>query len=94
MRIVIVVITLAFIVFLATQIAVFSGRENAALKQYKNLQVQADKAAEERKDLEAELEYYSNPINLEKELRSRFNYRAPDEKMIIIVPPSTASSSR
>lgn len=45
-----------------------------------------DKLNEENKTLESDIEYYSNPRNLEKELRSRFNYRAPNEKMIIVVP--------
>ena len=35
----------------------------------------------------ADLEYFSNPDNLEKELRSRFNFKKFGEKLIIIVPP-------
>jgi hypothetical protein len=30
---------------------------------------------------------------LEKELRARFNYRAPDEKMLILVQPNNAATS-
>ncbi|OGY59688.1 MAG: hypothetical protein A3B23_03400 [Candidatus Colwellbacteria bacterium RIFCSPLOWO2_01_FULL_48_10] len=51
------------------------------------------KAASELEALEKEnqrfaddIDYYSDPHNLEKELRSRFNYRAPNEKLIIVVP--------
>ena len=33
-----------------------------------------------------EIEYVSEPHNLEKELRSRFNYKFPFEKLIIVVP--------
>ncbi|MBI2013676.1 MAG: septum formation initiator family protein [Candidatus Colwellbacteria bacterium] len=36
--------------------------------------------------LESDIEYYSDPRNLEKEMRARFNYRAPNEKTIIVVP--------
>lgn len=38
------------------------------------------------KELKQDIEYLSNPHNLEKELRARFNYRAPNEDLIIIVP--------
>ncbi len=41
---------------------------------------------EENVDLRSEIEYFSHPENLEKELRSKFNYKKPDEKMMIIVP--------
>jgi len=33
-----------------------------------------------------QIEYFSNPRNLEKELRARFNYRLPFEKLIIVIP--------
>lgn len=39
----------------------------------------------------ADLEYFSNPDNLEKELRSRFNFKKPGEKLIIVVPPKNPS---
>jgi cell division protein FtsB len=41
---------------------------------------------EENLQFQADLEYFSNPENLEKELRGRFNYKKPDEKLIILVP--------
>ena len=41
---------------------------------------------EENKKLAQELDYLKNPDNLEKELRSQFNYAKPGEKLIIIAP--------
>ncbi len=38
----------------------------------------------ENADLKAQVDYFSNPQNLEKELRSKFNYKKPDEQMMII----------
>jgi len=32
------------------------------------------------------IDYFSEPRNLEKELRARFNYRLPFEKLIIVIP--------
>ncbi len=36
-----------------------------------------------------DIEYFSDPHNLEKELRARFNYRLPHERLIIVVPKKT-----
>jgi len=41
---------------------------------------------EENSRLRAEIDYFSIPENLEKKLKTEFNYRKPDEKMLIIVP--------
>lgn len=43
-------------------------------------------------DLREKISYYSNPRNLEKELRARFNYRFPNEKLIIVVPKKESST--
>jgi len=43
-------------------------------------------------DLKEKIGYYSNPRNLEKELRARFNYRLPNEKLIIVVPKKESST--
>lgn len=40
----------------------------------------------ENEKLKSEIEYFSVPENLEKELRAKFNYKKPGEKMIIIAP--------
>lgn len=42
---------------------------------------------QENEKLVKDLEYFANPENLLKELKSKFNYKLPDEKMIIVVPP-------
>jgi len=36
----------------------------------------------------SQIDYFSDPRNLEKELRARFNYRLPFEKLIIVIPES------
>ena len=36
--------------------------------------------------LNEQIDYFSEPRNLEKELRARFNYRLPFEKLIIVIP--------
>ncbi|MFA5172968.1 MAG: septum formation initiator family protein [Candidatus Paceibacterota bacterium] len=40
----------------------------------------------ENEELEKDIEYFNDPYNLEKELKSKFNYKREGEKMMIIVP--------
>lgn len=47
---------------------------------------QLDGIYEENQKLVADLEYFKRPENLAKELRSRFNYVSPGEKLLIITP--------
>lgn len=44
-------------------------------------------------NLMSDLEYLKYPENLEKEIRSRFNYKNPGEKLIIVVPANSASTT-
>ena len=74
------------------QIYSFSGRERQARNDFLELQARLDKAKADNGKFQAELNYYLNPANLEKELRARFNYKSPDEKLIIIVPRSQSST--
>jgi len=46
---------------------------------------EARKIKEENKKLTSQIEYLKNPHNLLKEIKSNFNYREADEKLIIIV---------
>ena len=43
----------------------------------------------ENEALRADLRYFGETKNLLKEFRSLFNYRAPGEKLFIVVPPET-----
>lgn len=46
----------------------------------------------ENQKLIADIEYFKNPDNLVKELKSKFNYREEDERLIIVVPSAGTSS--
>lgn len=51
-----------------------------------NLNNRLQALTKENADLQSEIEYFSHPENLEKELREKFNYKQSGEKMIIVVP--------
>lgn len=46
---------------------------------------------EEHQKMQKEIRYFSKVENLIKELRSRFNYRFPGEKIIIVAPEGAAT---
>lgn len=77
---------LTFLVFVGSQVVVFLDKKGDAQEEYRKAAEAAERAIRERNELREEFEYLSNPENFEKELRARFNYRAPGEKTIILVP--------
>jgi hypothetical protein len=90
-KVVIAIILSAFVIFLGVQIWHFESRAKEAKAAYEAAKAARDDREGEEARLEAELQYYSNPANFFKELRARFNYHAPDEKGIILVPNSTST---
>lgn len=47
----------------------------------------------ENGNLASDINYFSNPENQEKELKSKTNYKKPGEKMIIIIPPAASTTT-
>jgi hypothetical protein len=85
-KIVISSLLFLFLLFVAGQIYAYYGRMKEAQANYDSAKVRYDEVRKEHENLAAELRYYMNPLNLEKELRARFNFRAPGEKTLILVP--------
>lgn len=72
--------------FLGFQVVSFWLRKNEAASQLSAYQAQLSRSSQDFQSFKADLEYYLDPANLEKEIKDRFNYRSPGEKTIIIVP--------
>ena len=89
MRILGLVAIIFLIGALALQISTSLASQAELRAQYEELESRLEETNAAKAALKADLEYFQNPRNLEKELRARFNYRSPDEKIIIIVPPDT-----
>lgn len=62
------------------------ARDSASLQSRLNI-LKADS-----NNLKSDLAYFSDPENLEKELRARFNYKNPGEKLVIGVLQKIFSS--
>jgi len=81
-------LALALFVLLAIGMQLFglNARRNEAAAKLSSVAGELRAVEEENIKLQADILYYANPDNLEKELRARFNYKSPGEELIIVVP--------
>lgn len=82
------ILIILIIVLLAawTQIYFIFKELSQSKEKFGVLKAKADSLIAENAEIKSEIEYFSRPENLEKELRAKFNYKKPEEKMIIVVP--------
>lgn len=59
--------------------------------QFAEIETAAAVLEEEHQKMQKEIRYFSKVENLIKELRSRFNYRFPGERLIIIAPEGSVA---
>jgi len=84
------------LIFLGVRLYGLISQEGQLSANLADIQLRLAKAKADESDLQSEAQYLADPVNLEKELRGRFNYKNPGETVVIIVPPaatSTASST-
>lgn len=86
MKLVILVILLAILGVITVQVYFLFKERNQLKADIGILNAKLGALIKENNSLRSEIEYFSHPENLEKELKSKFNYKHPDEKMLIIVP--------
>lgn len=92
MKLVAAIILGILILILGVQIYNFLVREKQVGSDLSGFQTRLDQAKKDKEKLEAELKYYSEPANLNKELKERFNYREIGEKLLIIVSRDGSST--
>lgn len=86
MKVAIVIILIIASIAAWTQIY-FILKERGQLKiKFEAISAKTNSLIEENRKVKSEIEYFSVPENLGKELKSKYNYKQPDEKMIIVVP--------
>ena len=84
-KIVISVFLFLFLAFVGSQIYVYEHKAADARTAYEEAKGRLEATQEDQAKLRSDLSYYSNPLNLEKELRARFNYHSPGERTLILV---------
>lgn len=81
------------ILLVGFQVTSFLIDKSEAVKKFEAAKMEFDKAKAEKSAAESDLNYLANPLNLEKEFRSRFNLVRPGERLTIIIPENTSSTS-
>jgi len=94
MRRVIYIVFGIILLGLLTQVYKMGSERWALSKEMKKVNKELKLVETDNTDLKEKIGYYSNPRNLEKELRARFNYRLPNEKLIIVVPKKGSSTNK
>lgn len=83
-------ITIGILAIIITVVSVQTlklfGKERDMNKQLQTSREKMESLSQENADLQAQIDYMSRKENLEKELRAKFNYKRPDEKVMIITP--------
>ena len=85
-KIIIYVASLIVMMYLGYQVYILQSERLSIKGEFDEIQTQYGELQSDNERLQGDIEYLSDPHNLEKELRARFNYRSPNEKLIIVVP--------
>jgi len=93
MRIAAIVILVIVLVLVGGRVWAFFVQEQQLSSNVADVEARLTKAKSDETDLQAEVQYLANPLNLEKELRARFNYKKPGETMVVIVPAETSTTT-
>ena len=67
------------------------ANERALNAELQKVQSETTALINNNQNLTQQINYYADPYNLEKKLRSETNYRLPNEKLIITTPSATSS---
>ncbi len=85
-RIIIVAILIIFIAALAVNVVILFKSKREMQIELDKMRTKIEELTKENNGLQAQVDYFSRPENLEKEFRARFNYKSPGEEMMIVVP--------
>lgn len=90
---ILIALFLALLVFVGVELRSLAKQKESIVTQFDEVNKELEQTKIEKGRLEADLRYFSIPENLDKELRFRFHYQAPDEKVLILVPRESTSTS-
>ena len=82
----ITVAALAILSWLGFQAYSLQKERFSLAAEYQGAKQECDKLVADNQNIFDKLEYLSEPRNLEKELRAKFNYIYPGERLVIVVP--------
>jgi len=82
----IIIILCLVLIGVSAQVYLILKESNGLKKDLDDLNGRMEALVKENTNLKSNIEYFSYPENLEKELKSKFNYKEAGEKMMIVVP--------
>lgn len=82
----ITIVALVILSWLGFQVYLLQKERVSLAAEYRAIKQECDELIANNQYIAEKLNYLSEPHNLEKELRSKFNYIYPGERLIIIVP--------
>ena len=82
----IIIIIVLVLIGVSAQVYLILKESNGLKKDLDDLNGRMEALVKENTNLKSNIEYFSYPENLEKELKSKFNYKEAGEKMMIVVP--------
>lgn len=90
-----IAVLMLVLIFVGMKVYSFWGQEKQLSRDLADIEARLAAAKTNEANLQSDVKYLTNPLNLEKEIRSRFNYKKQGETMVVIVSDqsSTASSS-
>ena len=83
---------IVFLAFISYQVYKLYRQKKQLQEESAKVTVDLTQVREENKKLQADIEYFGFSENLEKELKSRFNYVRDGERMMIIAPKKTINN--
>lgn len=93
MKVAAIIVLAIILVLIGNRVFAFFVQERQLSAALADVGARLTKAQSDEANLQAQVKYLANPLNLEKELRARFNYKEPGESMIIIVPDQTSTAT-
>ena len=86
-------ISLIIMVWLGGEVYELQKERLGFSEEYRDVRQVYEEIEEDNQRLIEKIKYLSEPRNLEKEIRAKFNYKYPNEKLIIVVPEDTEEES-
>ncbi len=84
MRLGVIIASIVILAFLSVQLVNFYKSNSELGRKFETASLESKQIAAENDRVKADLEYFSRDENLAKELKAKFDYKNPGEKLIKI----------
>jgi hypothetical protein len=85
-RLIVIILLVIAVGFFWVQIFLTMRESKVLAAKNGDLMSKLESLSIDKSNVQKDINYYSDPSNLEKLLREKFNYKKPGEGMIIVVP--------